>query len=411
MDRSAKRLNALQVKAIDKPGMHHDGQGLYLQVTKSGSKSWIYRYTRNGKARTMGLGGYPLIGLAKARERHEEARNMLSDDRDPIEAKHVERASNRLQTCTQMSFQKAAEKCIAIKEHEWSSAKHATNWKRSLEKYAYPILGERPVSEISTDDVRSVLDLIWLAKPETADRVRGRIETVLTWATVQGYRSGENPARWKGHLDHSYPRRSKVAPVKHFPSLPYREVGIFMEELRQRSEMSPLALEFTILTAARSGEVRGAQWEEFDLAEGVWRIPAERMKARREHRVPLSSSALALLDRLQAIKTCNLVFPNPSGDVLSTNAFLALLRRMGRGDITAHGFRATFKTWATEQTAYGHAVVEACLAHTQQGLEAAYQRSDLLERRRLLMEDWATYCANLIRTEHEKIVKIGRIRA
>jgi len=410
MDRTAKRLNASQVKAINKPGLHHDGQGLYLQVAKSGSKSWVYRYTKDGRARTMGLGGYPLIGLARARERYEEARHVLSEGHDPIEKRHSEKTSDSLQTCTQMSFREAAEKCIAIKAHEWSSAKHASNWKRSLEKHVYPIFGERPVAEITTDDVRSVLDLIWLTIPETADRIRGRIETVLTWATVQGYRSGENPARWKGHLDHSYPKRAKVAPVRHFPSLPYRELGTFMEELRQRSDMSPMALEFTILTAARSGEVRGAQWKEFDLTEGVWQIPAVRMKARREHRVPLSSATMALLDRVQAIKSCDLVFPNPSGEALSTNAFLALLRRMGRGDITAHGFRATFKTWATERTAHSHAVVEACLAHTQQGLEAAYQRSDLLERRRQLMEDWANYCSTTAQYRQENIVKIGGIR-
>jgi integrase len=400
--RAIGRLTALQVERLrDNPGMHADGGGLYLQV-KNGGASWILRYQLNGRARYMGLGPLALFGLKDARAKAFDAKRLRYEGTDPLEAKRQARVRARLEAAKAMTFQQAAAQYIAAHKAGWQNAKHADQWTNTLATYAGPMIGTFPVQSIDTALVLKVLEPIWTAKPETASRVRGRIEAILDWAKVRGYRVGENPARWKGHLDHLLPARTKVRQVTHHAALPYGEVAAFMTALRQQDGTAARTLEFAILTAARTSEVLGARWQEIDFGAKVWIVPAERMKARREHRVPLSKRALAIVEEMQASHeaegredSAEFIFPGTKrGAPLSNMAFLMLLRRMGRDDLTAHGFRSTFRDWAAERTRFPAEVAEMALAHAvADKVEAAYRRGDLFEKRRRLMEAWAAFCA------------------
>lgn len=418
MARTMDRLTALRVEKAkhgkERPGMYHDGGGLYLQVTPGGA-SWVLRYQLAGRARYMGLGPTSLYGLADARARALDAKRLKHEGLDPIEAKRQERGRLRLEAAKVITFKDAAGQYIAAQAAGWSGEKVEANWRATLETYAEPVFGPLPVQAVDTAFVMRVLEQemkgkdgkragsLWEAKPETAGRVRQRIEAVLDWAKVRGYRDGENPARWKGHLDKLLPARGKVRKVEHHAALPYAEISDFMAALRQQEGTAARALEFAILTAARTGEVIGARWDEIDVAAKLWTVPAERMKADREHRVPLTARCIAILNEVEAKRsavkgqadTASFVFPGASREgSLSNMAFLMLLRRMGREDVTAHGFRSTFRDWAAERTSYPREVAEMALAHTVgDKVEAAYRRGDLFEKRRRLMEVWATFCA------------------
>ena len=394
MARKVERLDALTVKRLEKPGYHADGAGLYLQVSPTGSKSWVLRYALAGKEREMGLGSYTTFTLAEARQRAKAQRKRLADGIDPIEAKRASDLAQRLADANVITFDTAAAKFIKANASGWRNAKHGDQWRNTLETYASPIIGDVPVAGVSTAMVLRILTPIWETKTETATRVRGRIEKVLDWAKVQGYRTGDNPAAWRGHLSEALPKPSKVATIDHHAALPYLDVGAFMQVLRDKPGMAARALEFVILTACRTGEAIGATWGEIDLDAEIWTIPAARMKAGREHRVPLSDAAVKLLRDVNPGSPSEPVFAGPKGKPLSNMACLALLRRMGRDRITAHGFRSTFRDWCAEQTNYPRDVAEMALAHSiADKTEAAYRRGDLLEKRRALMSEWAAYCA------------------
>jgi len=371
-------LAALRVTRLREPGMYPDGGGLFLQVTQGGGRSWVYRYMIAGQSREMGLGSASTITLAEARNRRDDARRLRDQGIDPIEQRKREKAKALLNAAKAMTFREAAQ------------------WTSTLETYVYPVFGRVSVQSIDTTLVLKALEPIWSVKPETASRVRGRVEVILDWAKVRGLREGENPARWRGHLTLILPPRSKVRKVVHHASLPYQEIGAFMAALGARESIAARALEFTILTAARTGEVLGAGWSEIDLDARTWIVPERRMKAGRQHRVSLSDAAIELLDHVrQHRRDDDLLFPGlKRGKPLSNMALLAVLRRMKRDDLTAHGFRATFKTWAAERTNFAREVVEAALAHVNgDKVEAAYQRGDLFEKRKMLMSAWAEFCA------------------
>jgi integrase len=381
------KLTDRTVKAVG-PGRHRDGEvrGLYLVVRPTGTRAWVLRYQRGGRRRDMGLGPHPEIGLADAREKALDARRLIKrDHKDPI----AERGRTKVKT-----FKETAKVLIESKRPGWRNAKHATQWSSTLETYAYPKLGALDVQSADTDAVLDVLRPIWTTKTETASRVRQRIEAVLDYATAIKARGGDNPARWKGHLDHLLPKPSKVRAVKHHAALNWRQAPAFMVELAKRQGIDARALEFTILTAARSGEVRGMRWGELDLEDNVWTVPGSRIKAGKEHRVPLAPAALALLGKPR--EPADLVFPSPMkvGKPLSDATLAAVLDRMGRGDITVHGFRSTFRDWAGGTTAHAREVIEAALAHKlKDKAEASYARGDLFQKRRKLMQDWADYLA------------------
>jgi integrase len=341
----------------------------------------------------MGLGGYPDIGLADAREAARLARKRILDGEDPIAQRRAARRALIAEQQKLMTFDQCAAAVIEVKRQEARNAKHAKQWETTLATYASPELGQLAIGEIELAHIVNVLEPHWTTKTETMTRVRQRIETVLAWAIARGYREGDNPARWRGNLDAILPKPAKVSKVAHHKALPYEEVGAFMHDLRRRNGIAARALEFTILTAARSGEVRGATWDEIDLDAGVWTIPGERMKAGREHRVPLSPAAIELLEALPRYEGINFVFPAPRLGQLSDAGMSAVLKRMGVG-VTVHGFRSTFRDWTAERTSTPHHVAEMALAHTiKNSAEAAYRRGDMLEKRRRLMEQWADYCA------------------
>jgi integrase len=398
MARLIEKLSPAKVQKEKKPGLYGDGAGLYLNVGPTGGKSWILRYMLDGKAREMGLGPLHTIGLSEARERAREHRRLILDKIDPLEMKEAKRQASRIKKAAAITFKACAEKFIKTNRAGWRNEKHAAQWGSTLTTYAYPTIGELSVGEIDTGHVTKILEPLWNTKPETASRVRGRIESVLDYARVHRWREGENPARWKGHLDNVFPRRSKVAAVEHHAALPWPEIGAFMADLYKESGVAAVALRFAILTATRTGEVLGAQWSEIDLAAKVWTIPPDRMKAGREHRVPLSAPALMILAAMakgrERSDEDGFVFPGQrEKKPLSNMAMLMTLRRMERGDLTAHGFRSTFRDWAAE-TGRPPDIAEAALAHTLGTKTAlAYQRGDLLERRRKLMDDWAAFCA------------------
>lgn len=392
------RLTALKIARPLKAGLYADGAGLYLQVTGSGAKSWLFRYEISGKERQMGLGSLNDVTLAQARQGAARCRLQRQAGADPIEARNVEKAKAALDAARGTTFKVAAERYIDAHQAGWRNPKHGKQWRATLETYAYPVLGPVPVQAVDTPLVLKVLEPIWTTIPETASRVRGRIEVILDASKARGERQGENPARWKGHLDQILARRAKVRRVKHHPALAYADMAAFLRELREQPGTASKALEFLILTASRTGEVIGAKWPELDLEAKLWTVPAERMKGHREHRVPLCAQAVALLKRQR--KACEesgekeFVFPGDrAGRGLSNGAMLMLLDRMGRGDITAHGFRSTFKDWASETTAYPRELAEAALAHAlDDKTEAAYRRGDMIEKRRRMLADWACYC-------------------
>jgi len=410
----AGRINKLSAVAVQKakePGYYGDGGGLWLQISKLGGKSWVFRFTMTGKAREMGLGPVYTVTLAEARMKALECRKAVAEGRDPIEERKAKEARAKLEAAKSKTFEECANAYIEANRAGWKNEKHIQQWRNTLATYAFPKIGQLPVSAIDTGLVLSVLQQeigedkaqFWHAKTETASRLRGRLESILDWAAFRGFRAGENPARWKGHLEHELPARSKVQKVEHHAALPYAELGAFMAELRKREGMSARALEFAILCASRSSEVRGATWAEFDLKARVWTISATRMKMKKEHRVPLSDEAVKLLEALPRIvgndngadaQDNDYVFPAPRGGQLSDMALTAVLRRMERGGLTQHGFRSTFRDWAGETTAYPREVCEHALAHKlADGVEAAYQRGDMLAKRARLMADWARYCS------------------
>ena len=363
-------------------GKHGDGRGLFLLVKPSGARSWVLRYQVHGRRRDLGLGAFPDVTLAMARQRATEARRLIADGGDPIAKK---------QQAKPKTFKDTALELIENKKSGWKNAKHAAQWVSTLETYAFPRLGQIQVAKIETADVMSALTPIWSTKTETANRVRQRIEAVIDYATALGVREGDNPARWRGHLDHLLPKPTKVRAVKHHAALPHAEIASFMTNLSGREGMAARALSFTILTAARSGETRGMVWGEIDFENKVWIIPAERMKASKEHRVPLTVEAMGFLGQRKSDDTLVFESNSKTGKPISDMTMTAVLRRMGRDGITVHGFRSTFRDWAGETTGFPREVIEAALAHRlKDRAEAAYARSDLMDKRRKLMEAWAS---------------------
>jgi integrase len=402
MVRKTRRLSAVAVRNA-KPGLHPDGGNLYLQVADSGAKSWLFRFGRGGRERWMGLGPLITVSLAEAREKALECRKVLLAGDDPIEARKAARGQQMLDAAKTVTFRKCAEGFQSAHGAGWRSKRHSAQWDQTLAAYVFPVFGGLPVSAIDTSLVMKALEPIWTTMPETASRVRGRIERILDWAKVRGHRQGENPARWRGHLDHLLPARSKVARVNHLAALAYSEVPSFLTELRARDGIAARALEFTILTAARTSEVLGARWSEFD--GNIWVVPGERMKAGREHRVPLSNRAIEILERLP--RDGEFVFIGAQrGSALNVAAMLRALKRMGREDLTVHGFRSSFRDWAAETTSYPNHVVEMALAHAiGDAVEAAYRRGDLFEKRRRLMDAWGQFCATA--RDSAKVLPIG----
>jgi len=409
MERRIQKLSALAASKANKPGRYSDGAGLWLQVTKAGTKSWLFRYMRYGKAREMGLGALHTISLSDAREKALQCRKLLQDGKDPIEEKRSTLQQARLDESKTLTFTECAEKYIEAHRSGWRNAKHITQWENTISTYATPIFGSLPVAGIDTTLVMKCLEEIWEKKPETASRLRGRIEAVLDWATAREYRKGENPARWRGHLNKLLPSRAKVAKVKHHKALPYSEIPAFMDKLRQQDGIAARAMEFLVLTATRTNETLGAQWSEIDMDAALWTIPAERMKAGREHRVPLSPRALDILRAMEELKQGDFIFPGRSfGKSLSNMACLMTLRRMKRTDLTAHGFRSTFRDWTAEVTSCPSEVAEMALAHTvSDKVEAAYRRGDLFKKREKLMKDWTAYC-QLPAAKGETVVPMRR---
>ena len=395
MARTTHRLTALKAAAVKAKGLHHDGDGLYLRVTATGSKSWVLRYTLNGVTRDMGLGTYQKVSLASARQQAVAQRELVGRRIDPLETRKSAVAADRLAALGVVTFRECAEALLKSNETAWRNSKHRQQWRNTLSVYAYPVIGDVAVGAIDTTLVLKIIEPIWAVVPETASRLRGRIERVLDAAKARGLRTGENPSRWRGHLDALLPPRRMVRAVVHHPALPYVELPSFMSALRSRGGISARALEFTILTAARTNEALGARWPEFDLRNAVWTVPATRMKGGREHRVPLPAQAVRVLRELEDIRTCEFVFPGiKSGRPLSDMALLMLLRDIRPG-VTTHGFRSTFKDWCAECTSTPNFVSEAALAHVvADKVEAAYRRADLLARRRELMTAWAHYAGD-----------------
>jgi integrase len=395
MARTIGKLTALAVERTKRRGYYGDGGGLFLQVSAQGSKSWVFRFKENGRLREMGLGPTHTVTLAEARDKARNCRKLRLERIDPIEARRAEWAKAKLEAAKAMTFRACAERYIAAHKAGWRSPKSLAAWEGTLEAYVYPAFGSLPVQGIDTALVMKAIEPIWAEKPETASRVRGRIEAILDWATARDYRAGENPARWRGHLENLLPTKTRVRRVEHHAALPYQEIAGFMASLRGEESVAARALEFTVLTGARTGEVIGARWNEIDAAQRLWIIPAERMKGGREHRVPLSPAALAIINAMAALRCGDFVFPGgKSNRPLSNMAFLMLLRRMERSDLTVHGFRSTFRDWAAERTSFPAEVAEMALAHAVgDKVEAAYRRGDLFHKRRQLAEAWAKFCA------------------
>jgi integrase len=397
--RPIQKLDPGWVKRTPEIGMHADGGGLYLQVSRFGTKSWIFRFMLDGRRREMGLGPFPSLSLAGAREKAADCRNMVRSNRiDPIETRKAQRNQARIDAAKAMTFRQCAEAYVASHQAGWRNAKHRAQWASTLATYVYPVFGSLPAQAVDVGLVMKVLEPIWTTKPETASRVRGRIESILDWAMARGYRQGENPARWRGHLDQLLPKKSKIRRVKHHAALLYAETGNFMADLRQREGIAARALDFTILTVRpRTGGVIGAKWPEIDWKDCLWTIPAERMKkGEREFKVPLSDAAMAILKEMQKVRQNDFIFPGAkAGRSISDMAMLMTLRRMGRDDLTVHGFRSTFKDWASDCTNFPREIVEMAMAHAvEDKVEAAYRRGEALVKRRQLMNRWARYCAS-----------------
>lgn len=403
MPKIAKELGALAVSRLKKPGMHPVGKvaGLYLQVSSETSRSWVLRVTVGDKRREIGLGPYPAVGLKDAHTRAQAERDKIKSGVDPVIERKAAESALRAAQASEITFAEAARQFIQSRAHGWKNAKHADQWRNTIAEYAAPVLGKLLVRHITREHVLQVLDPIWTTKTETASRLRGRIENVLDWARVKGYREGENPALWRGNLDHLLAKPSAIAKVRHHPALAYQEMGAFMKRLQAIDATGARCLEFAILTGSRSGEVRGARWSEFDLDAGVWRVPPERMKLKKEHRVPLPTRVIDFLKALPR-DTPNdreaLVFPSPRGKTFSDMTLLQVVRRL-EVPATPHGFRSTFKDWATEMTNHPRELIEVALAHIPgDQSEMAYWRGDALERRRQLMADWAEFISRPFKT-------------
>ena len=400
MGSKAKELSALAVQRLTAPGMHAVGgvAGLYLCVSPSGSRSWIARVNVDGKRREMGLGSFPDVSLSIAREKARAARSDTIMGIDPVANRKEARSARQALKATQKTFADCAKAYIEAHSDSWRNAKHRAQWPATFETYVYPTMGTVLVGEVTQAHVMAVLLPIWKTKTQTATRLRGRIEQVLAWATAAGFRQGENCARWTGLLDQLLPAPGKVSEPRHHPAVRVDDMPAFIKALRQHDGLSPKALEFVVLTAARSGEVRGATWAEIDLEAAVWTVPKERMKAGKEHRVPLNTQAIKLLEAMPRIEGTELVFPAPRGGQLSDMALTALTRRMNFRDdagrvCVPHGFRSSFRDWVFERTDYPRDLAEAALAHALENkVEAAYRRGDALERRRAMMQAWANYC-------------------
>jgi len=405
-----EKLTPFKVARVSKPGMYCDGKGLYLYIKKTLTKSWVFRYKFDGSMHYMGLGPVHIVSLAEAREKATKIRQALAQGINPLDAgkgSSIKRKPTNTGKATEKIVNKTFDECafeyISKRKNEWKSDKHRMQWESTLKTYASPHFGRMNVRMIETSHILKALEPIWYTKTETATRVRERIERVLSWATTLGYRTGENPARWVGHLQELLPKPTKLKKDQHFSSLPYRQVGKFFTQLAKEKGIAARALEMTILTACRTSEVLCAKWEEFDLSQRIWIIPSERMKAGREHRVPLVDATLAILERLSGIDPV-LVFPGAnSGKSLSNMAMLALLKRMDHAHVTVHGFRSTFRVWAAEMTHHPKELAELALAHSVgSAVEQAYQRSDLLDRRQALMQDWADWCKSNFETSSEE---------
>ena len=371
--------------------MHAVGgvSGLYLQIAPGGTRSWILRVTVGTKRREMGLGPFPEIGLAAARDKARAARAKVEGGQDPILERQRAASALRAEQSKALTFDQAVTQLIDARGDEWKNAKHRAQWTATLETYASPTIGSLLVGDVTQAHILTILQPIWKAKTETATRVRGRIEQVLDWARVRGYREGENPARWRGHLDKLLPAPKKIARVTHHRALPIDAMPAFMADLHTRKGTAARALEFVIYTASRSGEVRGALWSEFDMEAAMWTVPPERMKAGKQHRVPLSAPALDLVKALPRIKGNDLVFSAPRGGQLSDMSLLAVLRRM-EAPAVPHGMRSTFRDWAAERTNFPREVAEMALAHViSSDVEAAYRRGDLYDKRAEMMAAWA----------------------
>ncbi|MCZ4342877.1 integrase arm-type DNA-binding domain-containing protein [Sphingomonadaceae bacterium G21617-S1] len=406
-------LTPMQVKHAP-AGRHADGGGLHLLVKDTGARSWVYRFMLNGKSRDVGLGpaaGPDAISLSDARLKASALRLKVKDGVDPLAERQIKAAeaiaAQQAAHIAGKTFKDVAGAYIEANEDSWRNAKHRQQWSNTLATYVYPVIGDLPVAQVGTEHVMSILEPIWKVKAETASRVRGRIETILDAAKARGYRQGENPARWRGHIAQILPARSRLT-RGHHKALSYGDLPAFMEKLRKREAVAALALEFAILTAARTGEVIGAKWGEVDLEKAVWTIPADRMKAGKEHRVPLSPRAVEILKETKTLRK-DWLFPGEAGQ-LSGMAMTMLMRRM-KVDATVHGFRSAFRDWSAECTGYAHEVCEMALAHTiGNKAEAAYRRGDLFEKRRRLMADWATYCATPAADDDNKVTPI-RVQA
>ena len=405
MARLIEKLTPLEVSKKQTPGHYGDGGGLWLQISKFKSKSWVFRYTMHGTRREMGLGPIHTVSLAEARQKAKECRLTLLDGKDPIEVRETTTLAEALRRAKMMTFDQCAAAYIEAHRSSWKNVKHISQWENTIQVYASPVIGKLPVTSVDTDLVVKILNPIWLTKTETATRLRGRIESVLDWATTSKFRQGDNPARWRGHLENLLSSPNKIAKVKHHPALPWQELGKFMVDLREREGVAARAVELAILTAARSGEVRNATWAEFDA--GLWVIPAARMKMGREHRIPLPTAAVELLGKMPRLG--DLVFPGTKKDKpLSDMSLTAVLRRMERNDITVHGFRSSFRDWCSESVAnsFPREVCEHALAHSlPDKIEAAYRRGDLIEKRALLMQAWSDYCATI-----QPVAKVTQIR-
>jgi integrase len=400
-------LTQKRIEKLKTPGRYSDAHQLYLQVQSPTNKSWLFRYTFDGRERFMGLGPLHTIGLEEARERARQARKTLLDGADPLAVRAAEAAQRALEAARTITFEVAAKTYYQSHEASWKNAKHRQQFLNTLNTYVFPKIGKLPVADIDTGLVLKCIESIWQDKTETANRTRGRIEAVLDWATVRGYRKGDNPARWRGHLSEVLPARGRIQKTNHHAALPFVEIPEFMSELRAREGVAARALEFTILTVARTGETIGAMWHEIDLKEKIWTIPAGRMKASKEHRVPLSNRALEILRALPREKKNPFVFIGSRKGGLSNMAMASVLGRIGRDDITVHGFRSTFRDWAAERTAYPNHVVEMALAHViGDKVEAAYRRGDLFAKRLRLIADWAKFVITKPASTSAKVVPL-----
>ncbi len=402
MPKRAVPLSAQKVARVAS-GRYFDGDGLSLLVRDADKAWWVYRFTRNGRTRDIGLGrarGPNAVSLSAARAKASELRAMVLAGRDPLAEREADEAKRQAEAqvaaAAQVSFRDVADRYIKAHETSWRNPKHRQQWSNTLRDYVFPAIGAMPISAIETGDITKIIEPLWATKPETASRIRGRIEVILDYGRVMGWRDGENPARWKGHLANILPARAKVQRVKHHAALPWEKIASTVIKLRASKGIAARAVEFAILTATRSNEVRGARWEEIDLNRATWTIPGSRMKAAREHRIPLSDRALEILQEMSALGAApsGLVFPGQrAGSPLSDVALSKAAKAASGEDITVHGFRSTFRDWIAEATGYPRELGEKALAHTlSDKVEAAYQRRDMIEKRTKLMADWAAFC-------------------